>query len=116
MRSILSLEMKMFPRTRIIITVLMLILIVLPACNLPSRQASQTQPATVQSIVTAVPTPTPTSLCDNQFFPASIGNTWQYAGNNSAIGAYERTDSISNLGSESFTVQSTEAGTTFTSN
>ncbi len=106
----------MFPRTRIIITVLMLILIVLPACNLPSRQASQTQPATVQSLVTTVPTPTPTSLCDNQFFPASIGNTWQYAGNNSAIGAYERTDSISNLGSESFTVQSTEAGTTFTSN
>ncbi len=107
----------MLKKFRLTSTMLILLIFILSACNLPSRQVSQTQPASLPSIVTTAPSPTPTpvSLCSNEYFPSSNGSTWQYSGTNSAIGAYERTDTISALGSENFTVQTTEANITFTS-
>lgn len=59
------------------------------------------------------PTPLP-SLCDNLYFPNKVGDTWEYAGNNTAMGAYTRTDTISNAGDKSFSVQSSVAGATST--
>jgi hypothetical protein len=74
------------------------------ACNLPEKQATQTQTSTSTSSILAESTPTPTSLCTNPFFPSQFGDTWEYSGSNTAIGAYTRTESITDSNPGSFTV------------
>jgi hypothetical protein len=112
----------MFNKSTFIFSALILTSILLSSCNLPIRQIIPTQTVTPTSVTikatsTPIPTPTPTpvpSLCDNLYFPNTVGDTWEYAGNNTAMGAYTRTDAISNSGDKSFSVQSSVAGATST--
>jgi len=104
----------MFKKFTVIFSALILTTVLLSSCNLPNRQTIPTQTLTPTSITVEVintPTPVP-SLCDNLYFPNEVGDTWEYAGNNTALGAYTRTDNISNSNDKSFSVQSTVSGAT----
>ena len=106
----------MFKKTTLSISLLILMTVLLSSCNLPNRQTIPTQtlsptPITIEAIMTATPVP---SLCDNIYFPNTVGDTWEYAGNNTAMGTYTRIDTISNSGDKSFSVQSSVAGATST--
>ena len=96
----------MFKKYSFIVTALILSVLVLSSCNLPSREVLnvQTPEAQVNTIVD-IPTPIP-SLCDNLYFPNQVGDTWEYAGNTSATGVFNRTDTVTNSGYQSFSVQS----------
>ena len=97
----------MFKKYTFIVSALSLSVLVLSSCNLPSREVLNVQTPEAQ-VNTIVDTPTPIpSLCDNLYFPNKVGDTWEYAGNTSATGAFNRTDSITNSGDQSFSVQST---------
>jgi hypothetical protein len=104
----------MFKKFTCIFSALILTSVLLSSCNLSNRQTIPTQTLTPTSvIVEALSTPTPVpSLCDNLYFPNAIGDTWEYAGNNTAMGAYSRTDTISNSGEKSFSLQSSVSGAT----
>ncbi|OGO66097.1 MAG: hypothetical protein A2030_10255 [Chloroflexi bacterium RBG_19FT_COMBO_50_10] len=97
-----------------IVTAIVLSMLVLSSCNLPIKGAinSQTPASNINTIINT-PTLVP-SLCDNLYYPNSTGDTWEYKGNTSATGAYTRTDTISNSGAESFSVQSTTSGVSYT--
>jgi hypothetical protein len=105
----------MFRKSSFIVTALFVSSFVLSSCNLPVRKTIQTQPPVASpSTIPAINTPTPVpSLCDNLYFPNAVGDSWEYSGNNTAMGAYTRTDTISNSGNESFTVQSKLAGVSY---
>jgi hypothetical protein len=79
------------------------------ACNLPERLANPTTSPTsaISSFTESIPAPT--SPCANPYFPNQVGDTWEYSGSNSAVGAYTRTDTITDSGPESFTVATTLA-------
>ncbi|MFZ2098233.1 MAG: hypothetical protein WAV05_16500 [Anaerolineales bacterium] len=92
-----------------IVLTAILLSILFTACNLPERQALPTRTPTSAISAIAENTPTPTSLCTNAYFPNHSGDTWEYSGSNSAMGAYTRTDTITVSGPESFTVATTLA-------
>lgn len=76
------------------------------SCNLPSKQSIPTQtPTAVTNTPITSPAPT-TSLCDNLYLPNTVGDSWEYSGNNSAVGAYTRTDAITASSDKAFTVDS----------
>jgi hypothetical protein len=95
--------------------VLILATLLLSACNLPSRQAAQTQTQTPVPTTATIfeSSPTPTSLCVNTYYPNRMGDNWDYSGTNSAIGSYTRSDTITNSGAESFTVETTLSNITY---
>jgi hypothetical protein len=95
--------------------VLILSTLIFSACNLPSRQTTQahTPTPTTASILKSAPIPIPISLCDNQYFPNSTGDTWDYSGTNSVIGPYTRTDTITTTNAEAFTQQTNLTGVTY---
>jgi hypothetical protein len=124
----------MLRKSTLIVSTLILSMLFLSSCNLPSKQAIHTQTPTPTSKsstmidtpahtttptsipITSTNAPTPTaipSLCDNLYFPNASGDTWEYAGNNTAIGAYTRTDTLSNSNNDSFTVQSKLSDVTY---
>lgn len=92
--------------------------LLLAACNLPARSTAQTQTPTemtnAQPGSNAAPTPTAVSACNNQYFPNKIGDSWDYSGNNTALGAYTRSDSITNANAENFTMQTNQSDVTYT--
>src|SRR4030066_862231 len=108
-------EKIMVRKSYLIVAFLILSMGILSSCNLPTRQTLQTQTPTPASITSAVEyTPTPiVSMCDNVFFPNASGDTWEYSGSNTAIGAYTRTDAVSNSGDKAFTVDSKLSGVTY---
>ncbi len=95
-------------RNQIIIVITILLpALLLSACNLPNRLPAVATITPTNSITTpSTPTPVP-SLCENLYFPTTLGDAWEYAGNTSATGAYARSDSITSSGMDAFTVQST---------
>ena len=99
-----------------IIVILILTILVLAGCNLPERQISQTQTTIPPSAVIPAPSPTPISLCANPYFPSTLGNTWEYSGSNTALGAYTRMDTVSRSSVESFSVDSNLAGISYSVN
>ena len=113
MPCVLSLEMIMFRKSTIFVTVLIISILVLSACNLPERQLSRVKTPTSLSVTSPEAFPTPVSLCDNQYFPSRLGNSWEYSGSNTATGAYYRMDTVTRFSAESFGVDTTLAGITF---
>ncbi len=99
-----------------IIVVFILTILVLSGCNLPDRQISQAQATIPPSAVIPAPSPTPVSLCANPYFPSGLGDTWEYSGNNTALGAYNRTDTVSQSSADAFRVDSTLAGISYSVN
>jgi hypothetical protein len=98
----------------LIVIMLIITMITLSACNLPSRQPLRTQTPTPLTIIPTNSTPTPIpSLCDNQFFPNITGDSWEYSGTNSAVGAYTRTDIITKSNAEAFTQESSQSNVTY---
>jgi hypothetical protein len=89
--------------------------LIFSACNLPNRQAAQNQtPSSTVNSIAIVSTPTPVlPLCDNLYYPNTLGDTWDYSGSNTAIGAYNRTDTITNSGDQTFTLQTTLSNVTY---
>ena len=113
MPAVLSLEMIMHRKSSFVVTTLILSMLVLSACNLPDRQIIQSQTPTSTSIALPEPSPTPVSLCSNQYFPSGLGDTWEYSGSNSAIGAYNRTDTVTRSSAEGFRVSTILADVTY---
>lgn len=97
------------------IVALVLSMLSMSSCNLPARQVSQVNtPTPVQiNIIQPELSPTPVNLCDNQYFPSSSGDTWEYSGNNTAIGDYSRTDTVTQSGANAFNVSTNIAGVTY---
>ena len=108
----------MLSKSRFLVTAIIMSILLLSACNLPDRQATQTLTPTPTMVPlqksTPTPTPTPMPLCSNQYFPSTIGDTWQYTGNNSATGDYNRTDTVTNSVSDSFSVHTTVSNVSYT--
>jgi len=104
----------MLRKNRLIISALIMPILLLSACNLPDRQIPQTQAPTTTTVVMPEPSPTPVQLCRNQYFPSSIGDTWQYSGSNSTIGDYNRTDTVTNTNIDSFSVKTSLSNVTYT--
>ena len=102
-------------KNKLLLTMIVLVLstLLLSACNLPSRQTIQAGTPTPTTATIFESSPSPTSQCDNQYFPNTIGDAWEYSGTNSAIGAYTRTDIITNSGAESFTQGTTQSKVTY---
>jgi DUF3108-like len=119
MPRIYPMELIMFSKFKL--TVLLLSTLVLSSCNLPKRQVNQIStpmptstetPTVIPVMPTSTTTPIP-SVCDNLYYPNQLSNTWEYAGNNTALGDYVRTDIISNSSSQSFTVESNLSSVTY---
>ena len=106
----LPLEILMNKKCSSVALVFLLITLTLSACNLPKRQAVST--TTSSQPTDAILQSTPTPLCTNQYFPDHIGDMWEYSGTNSILGAYIRTDTITNSEPESFTEETTLANVT----
>ena len=103
-------------KTMSVVIGLLLLSLLLSACNLPSRQSVQEQSPTPPLAIAPAHTPTPTPLCDNQFFPTTKGDAWEYSGTNSSLGAYTRSDTITISGGDAFTLESKLAGVSYTVN
>ena len=103
----------MHRKSGFIFTVLILLILALSACNLPERQVTQVQTPIVTTPVIPAPSPTPVSLCANPYYPSRLGNTWEYSGSNSVLGAYNRTDTVSRASAEAFGVDTTLANVTY---
>jgi hypothetical protein len=110
MPSILFSEIIMLKK---VVTVLIVSILALSACNLPERQTSQVPTLSSPSVVIPEASPTPVTLCDNQYFPSRLGNTWEYSGTNTVTGAYNRTDTVSGSSVEVFSVDTTLSGITY---
>jgi len=113
MTSILSLEQTMFSKTSFIV-ILALSMLLLVSCNLPARQASPTPGTTPASPSAPVPSPTPVSLCTNPYFPTTLGDSWEYSGNNTFLGAYTRTDTVTSSNESGFAIQTDQADLAYT--
>jgi hypothetical protein len=100
-------------RKAVFIVAILLSMLVLSSCNLPSRQISPTPTPIATNIPLPTSSPTPASLCDNRYFPSKLSDTWEYSGNNTAIGAYNRTDTVTNSSAEAFSVSTTLANVTY---
>jgi DUF3108-like len=113
MPCILCVEMIMLRKPFFLFFVLIMSILALSACNLPERQISQIAAPT--SITTPLPeaSPTTVSLCYNQYFPSRLGNTWEYSGSDSAIGAYNRTDTVSQSSADAFSIDTSSSGITY---
>jgi hypothetical protein len=85
-------------------------LIALLACG-PSA-ATPTFPLQIGTLmaVTDTPVPLPASqgagACEFDYFPTEEDTSWEYAGNNSATGSYQRTDVVSESRDDGFTMTS----------
>ncbi len=106
----------MLKRSNFISALLLLSMLTLAGCNLPSRQVSQSQTPSASSTAAPQLSATPISQCNNEYYPAAVGNTWSYSGTNSAIGTYTRDDTVTSSTSDGFTIQSTEASVAYTAN
>jgi len=87
----------------------------LSACRASVAQPSQ--PSTSQApntgaTIGATPTST-SSICANPYFPNNTGVTSEYDGNNSIVGAYMRTDTITDSRSDGFTQETTQNDATY---
>jgi len=91
-------------------------MLLLTACNLPSKPALQAQSPTSPAINAPAVTPTPARLCDNSFFPNSEGISWEYSGNNNVLGAYSRTDTVTASSGDAFTLETQLAGVSYAVN
>jgi hypothetical protein len=116
MPSILYLEMIMRKKPVFLVIVFIVSILVLSACNLPERQNSQAEAPVITNAPLPVGSPTAVSLCYNQYFPSRLGNTWEYSGNNSASGAYNRTDIVSTSGTEEFSVNTSVSSINYSVN
>ncbi|OGN94277.1 MAG: hypothetical protein A2Z71_01630 [Chloroflexi bacterium RBG_13_50_21] len=96
-----------------LIVALILSMLVLSSCNLPSRQAAQSATPTSITVILPEISPTPVRLCDNQYFPNDTGNTWEYSGSNTAIGAYDRKDIVTSSSNTAFTLETTLSTVTY---
>ena len=95
------------------IVTLILSMLVLSSCNLPARQLDQVETPTQSILIQPVASPTPANLCDNQYSPSALGDSWEYSGSNSALGAYSRTDTVTSSAAEAFTVDTTISGLSY---
>ncbi len=103
----------MFRKLTFIATILILSTLILSACNLPIKETINPQSG-VSPTAISVNTPTPApSLCDNLYYPNTVGDTWENAGSTTATGAFTRTDSISNSSDKAFTMQSNLSGISY---
>ncbi len=94
------------------VVVVILSLVSLVSCNLPQRQVSPSATPTM-SVILPQSSPTPTSLCTNQYFPNAKGDTWEYSGSNTLISNYSRIDTVTASSTEAFTVESNLAGVVY---
>ncbi len=103
----------MLKKTVFIVSVLIMSILALSACNLPEKQISQD--ATPSSTTAIIPdaSPTPASVCENLYFPSRVGNTWEYSGANSATGNYNRIDTVTHSSAEVFSVDTTISDITY---
>jgi hypothetical protein len=113
MLAILSLEQIMRAKTCLIVTLVLSILL-LASCNLPSKQTPQSLSTTGPGPSTPAGSPAPVSLCSNPYFPSVLGDTWEYSGNNTFLGAYARTDTVTNSGDNAFAINTDQAGAAYT--
>ena len=88
----------------------------LSACNLPSKPTAQAQPHTSPAANTLALTAIPARLCNNSFFPNREGASWEYAGSNTVLGAYTRTDTITASTADAFTLETRSTGGTYAVN
>jgi hypothetical protein len=102
----------MFARTSLIVT-LVLSMLVLISCNLPSRQASQALRASETTPGTPVNSIAPVSMCSNPYFSSTLGDSWEYSGTNTILAAYTRTDTITNSNDSAFTINTDQAGVSY---
>ncbi len=100
-------------RKLILNVVLILSIFILSSCNLPARQVNQMEAPTQTTIFQPQASPTPIRLCNNPYFPNSRGDTWEYSGSNSALGAYNRTDAVTQSGADVFSVETTISSLTY---
>ena len=103
-------------KKHVFIVALILSMLVLSSCNLPSRQISQNQTPISTSVIVSEASPTPVYLCENQYFPSRLGDTWEYLGSNTAIGDYSRTDTVTRSSAEVFSVATTLSTITYAVN
>ena len=103
-------------RKHAFIVIIILPMLVLSSCNLPKRQISRSQTPTSTSVTLPEASPTPVNLCYHRYFPGSLGDTWQYSGSNTAIGAYSRTDTVTGSSAEVFSVSTQISNVTYTVN
>jgi hypothetical protein len=105
--------MIMFKKYTPFVSILVFAMIVLSSCNLPTKVTDSTQTDATQSVMSInTPTPPP-SLCNNLYYPNSMGDSWEYNGSTSATGDFTRTDAITNSSDQAFTVQSNLSGITY---
>ncbi len=95
------------------IVALVLLIPVLSSCNLPARQVEQVEASTQTNVIQPEASPTPANLCANQYFPSMLGDTWEYSGSNTALGAYTRTDAVTSASAEAFSVDTTISSLTY---
>jgi hypothetical protein len=105
--------MIMLKKSVIVVSVLIMSILALSACNLPEKQISQDATPTSTLAILADATPTPLSVCENQYFPSRSGNTWEYSGSNSATGDYNRVDTVTQSSGEVFSVDTAISGITY---
>lgn len=102
----------MLKKTTLIVLAIIQVLFTLTSCNLPagSKTSETGGPQTIVDII--APTPN-TRLCENLYYPNTTGDTWEYAGSTSALGAYSRTDTITRSEAKSFMVESNSSGISY---
>ncbi len=89
--------------------------LLLSACRASVAQPSQppTSLAPNAAATIAVTPTTARSLCANPYFPNNTGVTWEYEGSNSLVGAYKRTDTITDSRSDGFTLETKQNDATY---
>jgi hypothetical protein len=103
----------MSARTSLIVT-LVLSILSLASCNLPKRQTPQTLSTAEATPTTLAGSPTEASLCGNPYFPSTLGDSWEYSGNNNVLGAYTHTDTVINSSGSAFAINTDQAGVAYT--
>ncbi|HSB65649.1 MAG TPA: hypothetical protein VLD65_03670 [Anaerolineales bacterium] len=96
-----------------VVIIFFLATFVLSACNFPSRQLNNAYTSVPSSVPVLQSTPTPTPLCGNPYFPNKVGDRWEYAGTNSFVSNYTRTDTITSSSDSTFTQETTLADVTY---
>ncbi len=95
-----------------IVIFLLVLSLLLAACNYPGLQPQPSPTATTPSSSPATPTPIP-PLCYNLYFPNNNGTEWQYSGTTSLSGSYSLTNTIIASTPESFMQQTKSDGATY---
>jgi len=70
--------------------------------TVPAATAASTQEITLEE------------LCDNDYMPSDDGAVWQFAGQNSKLGAYTRTDTVTDSRDAGFTITTELKDVTYT--